>query len=222
MHDKAIRVLIADDHPVVRDGLAVLVSSLSEIDVVGAASSGEEAVRASVELHPDVVLMDLSMPDLGGIEATARIRHAAPTVRVLILTTHEDPASLLGSMRAGASGYLLKTSGIGEIATAVRAVHSGQLTFSSDIADTALGLLTNDENHAPRAFPELTEREFSILDLLASGATTERIADRLGLSGKTVSNNLSTIFAKLHVATRTEAALLASSHGLGGHEPAPQ
>lgn len=215
MPEQAIRVLIADDHPVVRDGLTVLISSLSEIEVVGVAASGEEAVRAAIELRPDVVLMDLSMPDLSGIEATSRIRRAAPTVRVLVLTTHEDPASLTGSMGSGASGYLLKTSVIGEIATAIRAVHSGQLTFGSDIAETALGLLTEGDSRPPRAFPELTEREFTILDLLASGATTERIADRLGLSGKTVSNNLSTIFAKLRVATRTEAALLASSQGLG-------
>ena len=215
MPEPAIRVLIADDHPVVRDGLTMLVSSLPDIVVVGTASSGEECVRASVELRPDVVLMDLSMPRLGGVEATARIRRFAPEVKVLILTTHEDPASITGSMRAGASGYLLKTSGLGEIANAIRAAHSGQLTFSTDIAQTTIGLMTRGETHEARAFPELTAREYAILDLLASGATTDRIARRLGLSGKTVSNNLSVIFTKLRVSTRTEAALLASSHGLG-------
>ena len=215
MPEPIIRVLIADDHPVVRDGLTLLVSSLPDIEVVGTASSGEEAVRASVELSPDVVLMDLSMPQLGGVEATARIRRSAPGVRVLILTTHEDPASITGSMSAGASGYLLKTSGIGEIANAIRAAHSGQLTFSSDIAQTTIGLMTRGEGPEPRAFPELTEREYAVLDLLASGATTDRIAQRLGLSGKTVSNNLSVIFTKLRVSSRTEAALLASAHGLG-------
>jgi DNA-binding NarL/FixJ family response regulator len=215
MPEPTIRVLIADDHPVVREGLTMLVSSLPDIEVVGTASSGEECVRAAVELQPDVVLMDLSMPQLGGVEATARIRRSAPEVKVLILTTHEDPTSITGSLRAGASGYLLKTSGIGEIANAIRAAHSGQLTFSSDIAQTTIGLLIRDEGQEPRVFPELTEREFAILDLLASGATTDRIAQRLGISGKTVSNNLSVIFTKLRVSTRTEAALLASSQGLG-------
>lgn len=215
MPEPAIRVLIADDHPIVRDGLTLLISSLPDIEVVGTASSSEECVRAALELRPDVVLMDLSMPQLGGVEATARIRHSTPEVKVLILTTHEDSTSITGSMRAGASGYLLKTSGIGEIANAIRAAHSGQLTFSSDIAQTTIGLMTRGESHEPRPFPGLTMREFSILDLLASGATTDRIAQDLGISGKTVSNNLSVIFTKLRVATRTEAALLASSQGLG-------
>lgn len=215
MLETAIRVLIADDHPVVRDGLTMLASSLAELDVIGAAASGEEAVRAAVELQPDVVLMDISMPDLSGIDATIRIRKAAPRVRILILTTHEDPASLMSSMRAGASGYLLKTSGIGEIATAIRAVHTGQLTFSSDITPTALDLLTSGGRPPTREFPELTPREYDVLNLLASGATSDQIAHQLGVSTKTVSNNLSAIFAKLHVATRTEAALLASSRGLG-------
>ena len=216
MPEPAIRVLIADDHPVVRDGLTMLVSSLPDIVVVGTASSGEECVRASGGAAPGC------RPD-GLVDAAARRGRGellesaahAPEVKVLILTTHEDPASITGSMRAGASGYLLKTSGLGEIANAIRAAHSGQLTFSTDIAQTTIGLMTRGETHEARAFPELTAREYAILDLLASGATTDRIARRLGLSGKTVSNNLSVIFTKLRVSTRTEAALLASSHGLG-------
>lgn len=209
-----IRVLIADDHAVVRDGLTVLISSLSDLVVIGTASTGDEAVKLAVELVPDVILMDLSMPDLGGVEGTARIRRVAPASRVLVLTTHEDVASLTGAMAAGASGYLLKTSGIGEIANAIRAVHSGQLTFSSDIAAATLALITRPGGGA-RAFPELTDREFEVLDRLAAGRTTGEIAAELGLSGKTVSNYLSSVFLKLRVATRTEAALVARDAGLG-------
>lgn len=220
MSDSPITVLIADDHPVVRDGLALLLGSLPEFEVVASVDTAEAAVRAAVERHPDVVLMDLVMPLMGGIRATARITADAPGVRILILTTHEDISSIVEAIGAGAGGYVLKTVGIGEISAAIRAVHHGQLVFSSDISPTTRTQLLTGRAPASRPFPDLTDREFAVLDHLASGATTLQIAERLGLSGKTVSNHLSTVYVKLGVATRTEAALLASSQGLGG-EGAP-
>lgn len=148
MSEPALRVLIADDHAVVRDGLTVLLSSHPGVLVVAAVPTGREAVRACVESAPDVVLMDLGMPDLDGIEATRRVRAAAPAVKVLVLTNHDDRVSLVAALRAGASGYLLKTSGLGEITAAIHAVCSGQLTFSSDIADAARGLLVAGDTAA--------------------------------------------------------------------------
>lgn len=214
MADRAIRVLIADDHPVVRDGLRVLLDPVAAVEVVDSVSTAEHAVRSSVERHPDVVLMDLSLPKMGGIEATRRIGIDAPGSRVLVLTTHEDDASLRASIEAGARGYLLKTSGMGEIAGAIAAVHQGQLIFGGDIAITAAGLVTRD-SMAPRPFPALTSRELEVLELLARGLGNTEIAQRLGISDKTVGNNLSRIFLKLGVSRRTEAALLARSEGLG-------
>jgi len=208
-----IRVLVADDHAIVRDGLLMLFGGLDGTTVVGAVETAEQAVRASVELRPDIVLMDLALPVMGGVEASRRIARSAPESRVLVLTSHDDDASLRAAIDAGARGYLVKTSGLGEIATAIESVHRGQLVFGGTVAGDAVRLLRS----APpqRAFPALTGREHEMLELLASGRSNAQIAAALGVTEKTVGNTLSRVFLKLGVARRTEAVLLARSAGLG-------
>lgn len=212
----AIRVLIADDHPVVRRGLAALLGTLDEFEVVGEASDGDGAVRETQILRPDVVLMDVRMPDSDGVEATRRIRAAVPTTAVLILTMHDDDATVFTAMRAGARGYLLKGAEQDEIAGAIRAVAAGQAIFGPGIAARLLDHFMESPAPAEDPFPELTPREREILELLAGGRRTADIAAVLHLSSKTVSNHLTTIFAKLEVADRTEAVIRARERGLGG------
>ncbi|MEU4192094.1 response regulator transcription factor [Kribbella sp. NPDC026611] len=207
-----IRVLVADDHPVVRDGLRALFEQLPEMELVGEAATGREAVRGAVTERPDVVIMDLGMPDLDGFAATAEIGKAAPEVAVLVLTMTDDDRTLSRAVRAGAKGYLLKGATKEEIRRAVTAVAAGEAIFGPSVAGRLLGQLS-----APPAdpFPQLTPRERDVLGLLATGRSNAGIAEYLGLSLKTVNNLTSSVFTKLHVNGRTEAALLARDHGLG-------
>jgi DNA-binding NarL/FixJ family response regulator len=212
-----IRVLLADDHPVVRRGLAALLGTLQEFEVVGEAEDGETAVRETQLTRPDVVLMDVRMPGIDGVEATRRIRRAVPETAVLVLTMYEDDATVFTAMQAGAQGYLLKGAEQEDIADAIRAVSRGQAIFGPGIAVRLLEHFA----HPPAAaaadlFPELTAREKEVLELLAQGRRTAEIATTLHLSPKTVSNNLTTIFAKLEVADRTAAVIRARERGLGG------
>jgi DNA-binding NarL/FixJ family response regulator len=211
----AIRVLLADDHPVVRRGLAALLGTLEGIEVVGEATDGEAAVRETQLLRPDVVLMDVRMPGTDGVEATRQIRSVAPDAAVLILTMHDDDATVFTAMQAGARGYLLKGAEQDEIAGAIRAVAAGQAIFGPGIASRLLDHFENPPEPAADAFPDLTPREREILDLLARGGRTAEIARTLHLSPKTVSNNLTSIFAKLEVADRTAAVIRARERGLG-------
>jgi DNA-binding NarL/FixJ family response regulator len=207
-----IRVLVADDHPVVRDGLRALFEQLPDFVLVGEAANGREAIRAAVTEHPDVVIMDLGMPDVDGFTATAEIGRVAPTVAVLVLTMTDDDRTLSRAMHAGAKGYLLKGATKDEIVRAVTAVAAGEAIFGPAVARRLLGQLA-----APRdPFPQLTPRERDVLDLLATGRSNSVIAAELGLSLKTVNNLTSSIFTKLQVSGRTEAALLARDQGLGG------
>jgi DNA-binding NarL/FixJ family response regulator len=207
-----IRVLVADDHPVVRDGLRALFEQLPDFVLVGEAANGREAIRAAVTEHPDVVIMDLGMPDVDGFTATAEIGRVAPTVAVLVLTMTDDDGTLSRAMHAGAKGYLLKGATKDEIVRAVTAVAAGEAIFGPAVARRLLGQLA-----APRdPFPQLTPRERDVLDLLATGRSNSVIAAELGLSLKTVNNLTSSIFTKLQVSGRTEAALLARDQGLGG------
>jgi DNA-binding NarL/FixJ family response regulator len=206
-----IRVLVADDHPVVRDGLRALFDELPDVTLVGEAATGREAIRAAVTERPDVVIMDLAMPDVDGFAATAEIGRVAPEVAVLVLTMTDDDRTLSRAVHAGAKGYLLKGATKDEILRAVTAVAAGEAIFGPAVARRLLGQLS-----APRdPFPELTPREREVLDLLATGRSNSVIAGHLGLSLKTVNNLTSSIFTKLHVAGRTEAALLARDEGLG-------
>jgi DNA-binding NarL/FixJ family response regulator len=213
-----IRVLLADDHPVVRRGLASLLGTLDDFEVVGEAEDGEAAVRETQLTKPDVVLMDVRMPGLDGVEATRRIRKAVPDTAVLMLTMYDEDSTVFTAMQAGARGYLLKGAEQDEIADAIRAVVRGQAIFGAAIASRMLEHFANPPGAAASddPFPELTAREKEILELLAQGRRTAEIAGALHLSPKTVSNNLTTIFAKLEVSDRTAAVIRARERGLGG------
>ena len=209
----ALRVVLADDHPVIRDGLAALLSATEGIDVVATAAGGDEAVRLAVTHRPDVLVMDLHMPGggLDGVEATRKVRSAAPDVGILVLTMLDDDESVRAALDAGAAGYLLKGDSRQQIVRAIHAVAAGATILGSGVAHQRLAA----PSKAPAPFAELTPRERQVLDMLATGSSTAAIAGRLGVATKTVTNNLSAIFAKLGVTGRTEAALLARDHGLG-------
>jgi DNA-binding NarL/FixJ family response regulator len=213
-----IRILGADDHPVVRGGLVALLRTIEGLEVVGEASDGATAVREAQLTRPDVVLMDVRMPDLDGVEATRRIRAAVPATRVLMLTMYDDDATVFTAMQAGAQGYLLKEAEQDEIVRAVRAVVAGEAIFGPGVAERVLGHFSGPPADPTPAypFPDLTERERVILELLARGRRTSEIATELYLSPKTVANNMTSIFAKLQVASRAEAIVRAHESGLGG------
>jgi DNA-binding NarL/FixJ family response regulator len=213
-----IRVVVADDHPVVRDGLRALFTSLPEIELVAEAATGREAVRAAVLERPAVLIMDLKMPELDGIAATAEVLRVAPEVAVLVLTMSEDDETVFAAMRAGARGYLVKGASRSEIVRAVTAVAAGEAIFGPDVARRVLAYFTAPVAR-PDPFPELTPRESEVLDLLAAGLSNSAIADRLGLSVKTVNNHTSTVFTKLQVAGRAEAIVRARDAGLGRAGP---
>lgn len=211
-----LRVLIVDDHPVYRDGLRGILDSIEGVEVIAEAASGSEALTQAEAHQPDVVVMDLQIPDLDGIEATRRIVHQSPHVGVLVLTMFEDDASLFAAIRAGARGYLLKGADRAEIGRAVTAIGSGQAIFGPAVAQRMIEYFASARppEHS-RAFPELTEREREVLDLIAAGKNNQAIARSLFLSPKTVRNHISNIFAKLQVADRAEAIVRAREVGLG-------
>jgi DNA-binding NarL/FixJ family response regulator len=210
-----IRVLIADDHPLFRDGMHGLLDSVEETEVVGEAASGEEAVALAREVRPDVILMDLNMPGMNGIAATREVLSGDPNVGVLVVTMLEDDDSVFAAMRAGASGYVLKGAEQAEMLRAIRAVANGEAIFGPGVARRVMGLFSAPKPAAPQAFPELSEREREILELLAQGRSNPEIAGDLSLSLKTVQNHVSNIFRKLQVADRAQAVIRAREAGLG-------
>jgi DNA-binding NarL/FixJ family response regulator len=215
---RPIRVVVVDDHPVVRRGLTALVATLPGFAVVGEAADGESAVKEVQLVSPDVVIMDLAMPGVGGLEAVRRLRVAAPQVAVLVLTMHEDDDTVLAALRAGARGYLLKGAEQEAIESALHAVVSGQTVLASGVASRMLQAATGPDGSRP-AFPELSGREHEVLDEMARGRSNAVIAGTLGLSPKTVSNHISAIFTKLGVASRSEAIVTARRRGLGADRP---
>lgn len=209
------RVVIADDHPLFRSGLSGLLATLPAVEVVGEAESGRAVVPVVRETRPDIVLMDIQMDDGDGIEATRRIVAENPDTVVLGMTMVDDQGAVLAMMRAGARGYLLKGAGADELSRAVEAVRSGHMIFSSDVGCALFEQINENNGVAPQAFPELTERERAVLEMVADGRDNSVIARELHLSVKTVRNYLSRIFTKLQVAHRAEAAVVARREGLG-------
>jgi DNA-binding NarL/FixJ family response regulator len=211
--DERIRILIADDNAEFREGLRGLLAAQPDLAVVGAADTGAAALVLAARTLPDVVLMDVQMPGLNGIEATRRLVAASPHVGVLVVTMFEDDDSVFAAMRAGARGYLLKGARKAETLRAIRAVASGEAIFSPAIARRLMGFFTA-ARPTPAAFPELTDREREILTLIARGRDNQEIASQLSLSLKTVRNHVSSIYGKLQVADRVQAAIRAREGGL--------
>ena len=211
-----LRVLLADDHPVFRMGLKALLDSLPEMIVLGEASNGEDAVRLTTELQPDVVVMDLNMPGMDGVHATQHIVASHPQTAILVLTLSDDDESVFAAMRAGARGYLVKGADTDEVVAAVTAVGRGEAIFGPTIALRILSFLTRPLSaYDEVVFPELTHREREVLDLIAAGVSNADIANRLFLSPKTVRNHVSSVFTKLQVADRAQAIVRARAAGLG-------
>jgi DNA-binding NarL/FixJ family response regulator len=214
--DEPLQVLVADDHPLFRDGLRTLLASVPDAELVGEATTGEEAVSLAARLQPDVVLMDVQMPGMGGIEATRRIARDSAHAHVLVVTMFEDDGTIFQAMRAGARGYVLKGANYAEMLRAIRAVGTGEAIFSPKIAVRLMDFFSSIRpTTLPQVFPELSDREREILDLIAQGHKNTDIANRLFLSPKTVRNHVSNILHKLQVTDRTQAIIRAREAGLG-------
>jgi DNA-binding NarL/FixJ family response regulator len=212
-----IRVLIADDHTLFREGLLAILAGAADIDVVGEAAGGREAVEKSAALEPQVILMDIQMPDMNGIEATKKILSGQPETGIIILTMLEDDDSLFGAMQAGARGYVLKGADKAEMLRSIRAVAGGEALFGPAIAARLANFFqgARTAKGGQRPFPDLTEREYELLDLIARGRSNPQIAAALHITVKTVSNHISNIFNKLQVSTRAQAIVHARQAGLG-------
>jgi len=211
-----IHILIVDDHQLFRDGLRALILSAPDMEVVAEAATGTEAVQLAAECKPDVILMDVQMPDMDGMEATRVIIETNPHINVLMVTMFEDDQSVFAAMRAGARGYVLKGAKHEEMLRAIRAVSSGEAIFSSSIAARMMNFFATSRAVIPQeTFSDLTERELEVLSLIAHGKSNADIADALTISVKTVRNHVSNIFNKLQVADRAQAAIKAREAGLG-------
>lgn len=215
MNDERIRVFIADDHTLFRDALRALFASVTDLEVVGEASNGAEAIEGVVETVPDVVLMDVQMPDLNGIEATRSILRTTPNVGVIVVTMVEADDFIFAAMRAGARGYVLKEADQEEMLRTIRAVAAGEAFFGPSIAERLMGFFAGLPPAGSSAFPELTDREIEVLELIAQGHNNARIAEQLVISPKTVRNHVSNVLSKLQVADRAEAMIRARQAGLG-------
>jgi DNA-binding NarL/FixJ family response regulator len=215
MTSEPIRIVLADDHPAFLEGVRALLSVASDIEIVAEAATGTEAVAAAAEHLPDVVVMDIKMPELNGIDATRTIVQASPHIGVLMLTMSEDAEPVFAAIRAGARGYLLKGAGRDDIIRAVRAVACGDAIYSPLIAQQIIAYFSAGVGRTAAPFPELTDREREVLELIASGQNNAVISRRLFISPKTVRNHISNIFSKLQVADRAQAIVRARQAGLG-------
>jgi DNA-binding NarL/FixJ family response regulator len=215
MNPDPIHVLIVDDHAPFRAGLRALLTSVPEMEVAGEAANGDDAIHKAAKLQPDVILMDIQMPGMNGIEATRAIYQSSPHIGVIVLTMFEDDDSVFAAMRAGARGYLLKGADQAEILRAIHSVRNGEALFGPGIARRLINFFAQPNPQAQHPFPELTEREREVLDLLARGMNNAEIAGVLVISQKTVRNHVSNIFNKLQVADRAQAIIRARDAGLG-------
>jgi len=212
---KSLSILIADDHPLFRKGLRSLLETMPDITIVGEAKSGQEAVQMAMANQPDLVLMDLQMPDGSGLAATRELNRKSPNIRVLVVTLFEDDDSIFTALRAGAHGYILKDADEQEMMRAIRAAGEGEAIFSPAIATRLIDYFASTRQQVPQeVFPELTEREREILTLIARGESNSIIAEQLMISLKTVRNHVSNIYNKLQVADRAQAAIRARDAGL--------
>jgi DNA-binding NarL/FixJ family response regulator len=217
-----VRVVLADDHPMYRYGVAAVLADVDSIDLVAQAASGEELLALVERVQPDVVLTDLRMPDLSGIEVTRRLAASHPELPVLVLTMHDDDESVHAAMLAGARGYLLKGADGSELVSTIQALASGGAVFGPTVARRIVGHFLESSQHLRSgAFPDLTRREREVLDLVAAGHRNSVVATRLGLSEKTVRNHLSSILLKLQVDDRSAAIVRAREAGLGRSDTAP-
>lgn len=214
MTEELIRVLLVDDHPMYRDGLRLAIEATPGVEVVGEAATGLAGVAEAERLQPDVVIMDVNMPDLDGIEATRRIVAQSPHIGVVVLTMFDEDESVFQAMRAGARGYLLKGADHVDIVRAVTAVASGDAIFGPALARRLIGYFASGRK-AAAPFAELTDREREVLELVAQGRSNAEIARALFISDKTVRNHVSNVFAKLHVTDRAQAIVRAREAGLG-------
>lgn len=212
----AIRVVLVDDHPVFRQGMRVVLDDLDDVEVVAEAADGLDAVEVVGAHLPDVVLMDLRMPGVGGLEATTQIAHDHPEVAVLVLTMDDDDASVFAALRAGARGYLLKEADGTDVHRAIVGVASGEAVFGPGVATKVIAYLSSPgAARGPLPFPQLTDRDREVLELVAAGLDNTAIARRLFLAPKTVRNRISDILSKLHARSRAEAIAMARDAGIG-------
>jgi len=209
-----IHILIADDHRLFREGLKALLEALENIQVVGEAENGEQAVTLSEQLEPDLIVMDIQMPILSGLEATKRILARTPHIGILVVSMFDDDDNVFAAMQAGARGYLLKGAAPDELLRGILAVAQGEALFAPSIAKRLIGYFSRPTKLPPTLFPELTEREREILSHIAQAETNPVIAHKLELSEKTVRNHITSIFSKLQVGSRAEAVLRAREAGL--------
>lgn len=212
-----VRIVVADDHPLFRQGVIQSLTSEDGLSVIGEASTGEEAVRLVVEKSPDVLLLDIGMPGAGGIATIGEVIAACPLTRVLMLTVSESPDDLMQALKAGARGYVLKGVSSHGLVSAVRAVTAGEVFVTPALASTILYEMTHDEPDDP--LDKLTERERQVLQLLGEGLTNREIGERLFLAEKTIKHYMTSVLQKLHVRSRVEAALLAQHRRFSGGEP---
>lgn len=215
-----IRLLVVDDHTLFREGLSALLSTIEDIEIIGEATTGEEAESLANSLQPDVILMDINMPGMKGVEATRQILKTSPAIGIIMVTMLEDDASIFSAMRAGARGYVLKGAQHQELLQTIRAVAEGQALFGPPIATRIMGFF-NDQGAKIKSvlpeevFPDLTPRELEVLELIAEGANNTQIAEKLVISDKTVRNHITNVFSKLQVADRAAAIIRARDVGLG-------
>jgi DNA-binding NarL/FixJ family response regulator len=214
-----IHLLIVDDHALFREGLHALFSAIEDVDLVGEAATGVEAIELAQDLNPDVILMDIDMPEMGGVEATRSILRKSPSTGIVMVTMLEDDASVFSAMRAGARGYVLKGAQPEELLQTIRAIASGQALFGPAIANRMMRFFNEQETRfkaamPEEAFPELTPREIEVLELIAQGDKNRDISEKLVISDKTVRNHITNIFSKLQVADRAQAIIKAREAGM--------